>query len=739
MKLLIDEPGTSIKDAKILFGFDSIAKTLGQAIIDSEPNFNLGIYGPWGSGKTTLLRLIRKCVNEDEDAQQSPRKFLTVEFSAWEFQDLEYPLQALAQVIFGAIEARAKEEGERSIWSKVIGPSARMRLLKYIADHTPRQFAFSLLGNGIEYDRGESGGTDFATLCSQLLPLTNEIAIVTYVDDLDRCPPDFQVRFLDAIKTFFNLPGYVFVLALDHERVLGSLVKSSLHQLDDTFEASCYLDKVIHVSWHLRPPSVSERETFLQESILLLNSYNGATVINLDENRDELGEVARLEDNPRRLKALLNGFALRWRDQKDARFGCYVTYSQIEKTDPRFLALVETATILKGAEFLPELWQFITMKMNSPSPEQEIEAAKSRLRDILGTPLLDDIDGCRTSQIGRIINGETGRRLFTPMMWRAVVRGQGVMHIRREPEPVLRFFQFGSYLTYLPLHFACERGFMAGYAIEFGGPTFNDRDNYLLVSGRGDGELVFGLADPLDLCKPDATCIVIAPVVTQVALWLVAKASTGLPTEERLKSDPIATYKPDTTCHRLVTYYREGALPNRTYDPAIALDLLKSGAAELLVMQEPDVTKASAQGLGEDKSLWLGSIFADYPFSAIYTHRRLLNTASGQRAASAVSEGVSRALRELRRASENIKSPLGRDVVSFVANKYNIEEDIAEQAFVRLSQCFATDNLERSFSANLSTWHSNFVKLGLLADTAIDFNAIYPRALIQDAVSRSAS
>jgi len=68
--------------------------------------------------------------------------------------------------------------------------------------------------------------------------------IVIFLDELDRCRPDFAVRAVERIKHFFDVPGIVFVLLMNREQLCQSVKGIYGSGVD----ASAYLGKFIHLS-----------------------------------------------------------------------------------------------------------------------------------------------------------------------------------------------------------------------------------------------------------------------------------------------------------------------------------------------------------------------------------------------------------------------------------------------------------------------------------------------------------
>ena len=73
--------------------------------------------------------------------------------------------------------------------------------------------------------------------------------VVVIIDELDRCRPDYAIKTLEILKHFFDISGFVFVLAIDEEQL-----KSSVETLFGTKNFDGYKRKFINNSFILPSP-----------------------------------------------------------------------------------------------------------------------------------------------------------------------------------------------------------------------------------------------------------------------------------------------------------------------------------------------------------------------------------------------------------------------------------------------------------------------------------------------------
>jgi len=81
--------------------------------------------------------------------------------------------------------------------------------------------------------------------------------IVIFIDELDRCKPDFAVNLVERIKHFFDVPNIVFVLLLNRDQ-LEKAVKGVYGSETD---ASAYLGKFVNFFFALPKPNKQDYES----------------------------------------------------------------------------------------------------------------------------------------------------------------------------------------------------------------------------------------------------------------------------------------------------------------------------------------------------------------------------------------------------------------------------------------------------------------------------------------------
>jgi len=324
-KIVLDLPS-----ATPALGFDQSALALKEIIEGSQAQFAIGIFGSWGSGKTTLMRAI--------EARLDPVKTIAVQFSAWRYEKEQHLIVPLLDTIRQALvdwgeknPAGLRREAietastiGKAIYSLVAGLSFKIGIpnameVSYKANESlakahelaeeeraariPRSFyyaAFQSLAGAFRQFAGPSASR----------------RIVVFVDDLDRCLPQGALEVLEAMKLFFDVEGFVFVVGLDREVVERSIdlkyrTELAGQQAALQIRGSDYIKKIFQVPYSLAPVAITQLEDFLEvvlsEAALPLEQEQEFRQLVMPHLRYIVGETGV---NPREIKRYLNAFTL---------------------------------------------------------------------------------------------------------------------------------------------------------------------------------------------------------------------------------------------------------------------------------------------------------------------------------------------------------------------------------------------------------------------------------------------
>ena len=94
-----------------------------------------------------------------------------------------------------------------------------------------------------EYDADKKSVEGFRASLTELAE-THDKPIIIFVDELDRCRPDFAVKTVERIKHFFDVPHVVFVLLMNRRQLVAAIEGVYGANID----AGAYLGKFIQLS-----------------------------------------------------------------------------------------------------------------------------------------------------------------------------------------------------------------------------------------------------------------------------------------------------------------------------------------------------------------------------------------------------------------------------------------------------------------------------------------------------------
>ncbi|WP_158077459.1 KAP family P-loop NTPase fold protein [Amycolatopsis keratiniphila] len=321
-----------------LLGFDFLVDTLFVAL--TEPRLlplTVGLLGDWGSGKSSLMRITRQELLKIRDDDESPSRYVCVEFSPWQYEDYDDVKVALMTTVLDAIGARAGRDQQEQVtrlrrfaqglgrWGRrggrvavstaqaaaplallAIDPSMAPQVLdvtkagvnaaaseanKLLEDPKAKQ---AVSGNGTAEAITDAGRfrAEFAKVVSTLEAVD---AVVVFIDDLDRCLPETVVDTFEAIRLFLNTPKTAYVLAAN-QAVVESAIDSRYPQLrrpDGAGIGADYLEKMLQLKVAIPPLSAPEADTYVNLLLaeLRLDDEQFAKVLAETRRRREAGNL----------------------------------------------------------------------------------------------------------------------------------------------------------------------------------------------------------------------------------------------------------------------------------------------------------------------------------------------------------------------------------------------------------------------------------------------------------------
>lgn len=199
---------------------------------------SIAVNGEWGSGKTFFVKQTAYHLSTLEDASD---KCLTVYYDAWENDNECDPIISIVDCIARV----AGEEDENYIsrlaldFLKTAVDTPLLRGVKTIIDRYEEKDAESDFG----YSKTKPTN---AQIKNKLKALFDEIInehgerLILFVDELDRCNPDFAVKVLERLKHYFTIDNRVKIVFSVNINQLEHTIK---HFYGDDFDSHRYLDR----------------------------------------------------------------------------------------------------------------------------------------------------------------------------------------------------------------------------------------------------------------------------------------------------------------------------------------------------------------------------------------------------------------------------------------------------------------------------------------------------------------
>lgn len=263
MKLRVNSleipPGAPFSNCKL--DREKYAVILKDLIKIQPEGFVMSLSSEWGTGKTTFIRMFEQLLRDDD--------YKTVYFNAWENDYDRNPLPAILSEFKRISPDKEKsfkkilEKG--TVLLKEIGPALIKGLIKKhvveiddvtvdVIENTIKASTEILEAEVNEYTkRKESVGTFKEDLSNYIKESCDGKPLIFFVDELDRCRPDYAVEVLEQIKHFYSVPGIVFILSIDKNH-LASSVKGFYGSSE--IDTSEYLRRFIDWEYNLPKPEI---------------------------------------------------------------------------------------------------------------------------------------------------------------------------------------------------------------------------------------------------------------------------------------------------------------------------------------------------------------------------------------------------------------------------------------------------------------------------------------------------
>ncbi|BCZ96738.1 TPA: hypothetical protein I8Z88_002757 [Legionella pneumophila] len=226
-----------------------------QSDIDISP---IIIDGEWGTGKTYFCKKTKSLIENNHQ-----ENFLCTYIDAFSADHANEPLITIIAAISKLIKKKANKSkylrAAKAIASYGIKATGKagiawiLRTQSQDMDKEIEEVIQSASNNSIDYaidnliQQHEAIEENITTLKNVLAEIALTKNLIIFIDELDRCRPDFAVSILEVIKHVFDVEGIKFVLVTN----LNQMKASINHCYGQAVNAHHYLDKFIKHSFKL--------------------------------------------------------------------------------------------------------------------------------------------------------------------------------------------------------------------------------------------------------------------------------------------------------------------------------------------------------------------------------------------------------------------------------------------------------------------------------------------------------
>ena len=225
--------------------------TLLESDIDVNP---MVLDGGWGSGKTEFCHKLKNLIDGDDKH--------IIYIDAFKADHVDEPLLTVLAAVVAKIPEEEQKKTLRSLAIPVIREGAKIAgkaFFSHVLRQDPGEVADSLndalksgtnaaidaTAEGLLKDQ-EDAEENLLSLRDHLCSLAEQKPMIIFLDELDRCRPDYAVKMLETIKHVFGVPNVKFILFTNTKQL-----RASIDHCYGQHDAQRYLDKFIKYSFNL--------------------------------------------------------------------------------------------------------------------------------------------------------------------------------------------------------------------------------------------------------------------------------------------------------------------------------------------------------------------------------------------------------------------------------------------------------------------------------------------------------
>lgn len=228
----------------------SIAENFNLIFEETSQPFVVALDSSWGTGKTQFIHMWRNLLKNE--------KIESIYLNLWEEDFLGSPFFSLTESLLEKF-TKEKIRGMKKIKDnmKKIGLELGRAALNKLTNMDLENLYET---NSNKKRRGEKEifKNNLEKLAKKIKTKT-KFPLIIFIDELDRCRPNYAVEFLEIVKHFFDIENIIFILGIDMKQLQHSV--KSLY--GEGMDAGEYLRKFIDIDYSFPEPKMDDYLDFL--------------------------------------------------------------------------------------------------------------------------------------------------------------------------------------------------------------------------------------------------------------------------------------------------------------------------------------------------------------------------------------------------------------------------------------------------------------------------------------------
>ena len=296
------------------------ASALNEFIHGCETPMTIGIMGDWGTGKTSLMNMLRGNGVHDKSGLLMSTRCKVVSFETWSYAQFNQDDHLALSCLYALTKLVSQKLS--NLKSKDAAVSEKLNAAKSRIGNILKNVNVSVAGVSVGLgDAADDAPTfDFTDIAEQMILFRREFEelinlwvadddkkrVVIFVDDLDRIKPIRAIELLEAIKNFADVPGCVFVFAVDYEVIQSGVVEKLGKDIQKTSGKS-FFDKIIQLPF-MMPTSSYKLDGYIM-GLLRKAEFPYIKQLAGDKNSVQFFHditVCTVGRNPRSIKRVMN-------------------------------------------------------------------------------------------------------------------------------------------------------------------------------------------------------------------------------------------------------------------------------------------------------------------------------------------------------------------------------------------------------------------------------------------------